>query len=236
MPRQLSLAGVTAALLVLGSGIVSAQPTPPASGAGWGHEAHEVRGKPAVSSSTARKQKQRAVSVPPTRKLQSGTGGKRTAGAVTTRRQKQAAVLGNAVREQKKAAVEKSAPAAKKTEHRLALQVNVNDPAAMNLALNNVRNVADYYRARGESVEIEVVTYGPGLHMLRDDTSPVKDRIKSMSEAMPNVTFMACGNTQQNMKKTESKDIPLISQAKVVESGVVRLMDLQEKGWSYIRP
>jgi carboxylesterase type B len=67
-------------------------------------------------------------------------------------------------------------------------------------------------------------------------TSQVKDRIKSMSEAMPNVAFIACGNTQQNMKKAEAKDIPLISQAKLVDSGVVRLMELQEKGWSYIRP
>jgi intracellular sulfur oxidation DsrE/DsrF family protein len=59
--------------------------------------------------------------------------------------------------------------------------MNTNDPAAMNLALNNATNVAQYYRDLGEKVEIEVVTFGPGLHMLRDDTSPVKARIETMA-------------------------------------------------------
>jgi len=123
-----------------------------------------------------------------------------------------------------------------KKDHRLAVQVNANEPAAMNLALNNASNVAQYYKELGEKVEIEIVAYGPGLHMLREDTSPVKERIKSIKESIPNISFKACGNTQQNMRNAEAKDIPLVSQATVVKSGVVRLMQLQEQGWSYIRP
>jgi len=120
--------------------------------------------------------------------------------------------------------------------HRLVLQVDSNDAATMNLALNNAANVDQYYSDKGEPVEIEIITFGPGLHMLRDDTSPVKDRIKSMAESRPSVTFQACGNTQENMSKAESKKIPLVSQAKLVPSGVVRILELQEEGWSYVRP
>lgn len=120
--------------------------------------------------------------------------------------------------------------------HRLVVQVDVNDPATINLALNNVSNVAQHYSEIGQKVGIEVVVFGPGLHMLRDDTSPVKARIKSMSETMPQLTFSACGNTRENMAKAEAKDIPLIPQAKVTKSGVVRIMELQERGWSYLRP
>jgi intracellular sulfur oxidation DsrE/DsrF family protein len=120
--------------------------------------------------------------------------------------------------------------------HRLALQVNSNDPAAMNLALNNASNVAQHYQEIREPIQIEIVAYGPGLHMLRDDTSPVKPRLKSISESIPTISFKACGNTQQNMQKVEAKEIPLVAQATVVKSGVVRLMELQEQGWSYIRP
>ena len=126
--------------------------------------------------------------------------------------------------------------AAERKVHRVAIQVSVNDPTVMNLALNNAVNVAQDYSATGEEVEIEIVTYGPGLHMLRDDTSPVKARVKSIRESMPNVAFAACDNTRKKMQKAEGKEIPLVSQAKVVPSGVVRLMELQEKGWSYIRP
>jgi uncharacterized protein len=120
--------------------------------------------------------------------------------------------------------------------HRLILQVNTNEPAMMTLALNNATNVEQYYKKLGEKVEIEVVAFGPGLHMLRDDTSPVKDRIKAIAEKMPSISFKACGNTRENMHKAENKEIPLVSQATLVKSGVVRVMELQEQGWSYVRP
>jgi uncharacterized protein len=126
--------------------------------------------------------------------------------------------------------------AADKKLHRLVLQVNTNDPAMMNLALNNATNVAQYYQDLGEKVKIEVVTFGPGLHMLRDDTSPVKARIKAIKESTPAISFKACGNTQENMHKAENKEIPLIPEATVVKSGVVRVMELQEQGWTYVKP
>jgi uncharacterized protein len=121
-------------------------------------------------------------------------------------------------------------------DHHLVLQVNTNDPAAMNLALNNAMNVTQYYKDRGEKVKIEVITFGPGLNMLREDTSPVKARIETMALSTPEVSFKACGNTQENMRKAENKDIPIIPQAEVVKSGVVRVMELEEQGWTYVKP
>jgi uncharacterized protein len=132
------------------------------------------------------------------------------------------------------AAMADSAPDSK--THRLVLQVNTNDPPAMNLALNNAANVAQHYKEVGEKVTIEVVTFGPGLHMLRDDTSPVKARIEQMALSTPEVSFKACGITQEKMHEAEHKNIPIIPQAQVVSSGVVRVMELQEKGWTYVKP
>ena len=123
-------------------------------------------------------------------------------------------------------------------QHRLVIQVNQNDPAVMNLALNNATNVIEYYRAKGEDVAVDIITYGPGLNMLRADTSPVQDRIKQLkSVAFPStVQFSACNVTRQGMEKKEGHAIEILSEASVVPSGVVHLMELQEKGWSYIRP
>ena len=128
--------------------------------------------------------------------------------------------------------------AADSRQHRVAIQVDQNDPQVMNLALNNATNVIEYYRAKNEDVEVDIVTYGPGLHMLRDDTSPVKDRIKRLKElAFPGkIQFSACNNTKQGMEKAEGKAVSIISDATIVPSGVVRLMELQEQGWSYVRP
>src|SRR5947208_1125978 len=112
--------------------------------------------------------------------------------------------------------------------HRVSIQVDQNDPQVMNLALNNATNIIEYYRGKNEDVDVDIVTYGPGLHMLRDDTSPVKDRIKRLKElAFPgNVQYSACGNTKQGMEKTEGKEVPILSEATLVPSGVVRLMEL----------
>ncbi|KJC55395.1 hypothetical protein UP10_39400 [Bradyrhizobium sp. LTSPM299] len=141
-----------------------------------------------------------------------------------------------AVQVHKKTATRLVQPPVGKKPHHLVLQVNTNDPAAMNLALNNATNVAQYYKELGETVEIEVVTFGPGLHMLRQDTSPVKGRIEQMALSTPEVSFKACGNTQENMHKAENKDIPIIPQAQVVKSGVVHVMELEEQGWTYVKP
>ena len=120
--------------------------------------------------------------------------------------------------------------------HKVIIQVDDNDPKVMNLALNNAVNVREYYTSKGTKVDIQIVTFGPGLHMLRSDTSPVKGRIAEMSLSMPEVTFSACANTQAKMAQSELKNIPLISEAAVVPSGVVTIIELQEKGYAYVRP
>jgi intracellular sulfur oxidation DsrE/DsrF family protein len=128
--------------------------------------------------------------------------------------------------------------AADAKSHRVSIQVDQNDPQVMSLALNNATNIIEYYRAKNEEVDVDLVTFGPGLHMLRDDTSAVKDRIKHLKElAFPGkIQFSACNNTKQNMEKAEGKAVPIMADATLVPSGVVRLMELQEQGWSYVRP
>lgn len=119
--------------------------------------------------------------------------------------------------------------------HRVAIHLDENTPQRMNLVLNNARNVVAYYQDLGEEVEVKVVAYGPGLHALRTDTSPVKTRITSFLESMPEVSFAACNNTLTRMKK-KTPDLTLIEGVDVVPSGVIELIALQEQGWSYIRP
>jgi intracellular sulfur oxidation DsrE/DsrF family protein len=122
------------------------------------------------------------------------------------------------------------------TVHHLVIQVTENDPAVMNLALSNAANVSQHYSEFGDEVEIEIVAYGPGLTMLREDISPVKARLKSVTESLPNVTFAACGNTITTLEKAEGKPVAIVPQAKIVKTGVAHIMELQEKGWTYVRP
>ena len=93
------------------------------------------------------------------------------------------------------------------------------------------------YRAKNEDVAVEIVAYGPGLHMLRADTSPVKDRdqadVPKVSFAST-ITFSACNNTKQGMEKREGHAIIIIPQATIVPAGVVRIMATREQGYSYV--
>jgi intracellular sulfur oxidation DsrE/DsrF family protein len=122
-------------------------------------------------------------------------------------------------------------------QHRVAIHVDQNDPDVMNLALNNAKNVIEHYQKRGEDAQIEIVAYSGGLHMLRSDTSKVKDRIKEMvTQYSTKIKFAACHNTMEGMEKREGHAIPIIPEAMIVPAGVVELVELQEQGWSYIRP
>jgi uncharacterized protein len=132
----------------------------------------------------------------------------------------------------------KAAQAQATKPHRVVLHVDKNDPAVMNQALNNGNNILDYYRDKHEDVELEFVAYGPGLHMLREDTSPVKDRIKELVDvSFPSkVVFSACNNTKQAMEAHEGHPIPIVPQATIVLAGVVRIIELEEQGYSYVKP
>jgi intracellular sulfur oxidation DsrE/DsrF family protein len=123
--------------------------------------------------------------------------------------------------------------------HHIAIQVDQNDPQVMNLALNNASNIIEYYRGKNEDVDIDIVTYGgPGLHMLRADTSPVQDRIRRLKDMVfpGKIQFSACNNSKEGMEKAEGHAISVVPDATIVPSGVVHLMELQEQGWSYVRP
>ena len=106
----------------------------------------------------------------------------------------------------------------------------------MNTVLNVASNVSRHYSEIGEEVEIRIMAFNAGLHMLRQDTSPVQERLTSFDQSMPNVSFHACGNTIAGMSRKEGNEPPIVSNAEVVPAGVVTLMELNEEGWTVIRP
>jgi intracellular sulfur oxidation DsrE/DsrF family protein len=130
----------------------------------------------------------------------------------------------------------KVAAAAEKKQHKLVIHVDQNDPAVMRLALGNSRNAYELYQAMGDDIAIEIVCYSQGLHMLRDDTSPVKDDIRATRAKVPQLAFGACNNTKRAMERAEGKTIPIIQEAVVVPAGIVRLVELQEQGYQYAKP
>jgi hypothetical protein len=111
--------------------------------------------------------------------------------------------------------------------NRALFQVTDNDPARWNLILNNMANLRDGVGAEG--AEIELVAYGPGILMLKAD-STVRQRI---AEALKSgVRVNACQHTMHGMNFTPADMLPDIG---YVPSGVVEVMRKQQQGWAYIR-
>lgn len=115
--------------------------------------------------------------------------------------------------------------------HYLVIQVSSGDPAAQTLALNNAVNVQ---KALGrDNVTIEVVAFGPGLSLLTQQNAQA-ERVQSL--AMQDVAFSACGNTMKAVEKNTGKTPELTEGVKIVPAGVVRIMELQRQGYTYINP
>ena len=116
-------------------------------------------------------------------------------------------------------------------KHKLVIQVSSKDPLTHKMAVNNAVNVQ---KALGvDNVAVEIVAYGPGLSMLTPKSKQAK-RIKSL--AVQGITFSACGNTMKKIAKKKGKTPKLVKGVQVVPAGVGRIIALQEKGYSYIRP
>ena len=111
---------------------------------------------------------------------------------------------------------------------KVVIQVSDSDQGKWNLALNNAKNIQTDLGAA--NVDIEIVTYGPGIDMLKLD-SPVGGRIGEATTA--GVKVIACENTMRGQKLTRADMLNGIS---YVPAGVVELMSRQQQGWAYIRP
>ena len=119
---------------------------------------------------------------------------------------------------------------------RLEVQVSDGDPATFTKVLNVVANFTRGMSAKGEMLEIGIVAFNAGINLLRPDNSPVNDRVKSMSESIPDLTFSACANTIAGITRKEGSAPPISKYARVVPGGVGRLMVLDDTGYYVVWP
>ena len=114
---------------------------------------------------------------------------------------------------------------------KVVIQVSTDDARTQTIALNNAVNLQ---KALGmDNVTVEIVAYGPGLGLL---TKNSKNAARVSSLAMQNINFSACANTMAKVEKKKGKKPQLTEGVDVVQAGVLRIMELQNQGYAYIRP
>jgi len=114
---------------------------------------------------------------------------------------------------------------------KIVLQISDPNPFKQKLVLNVANNIIKHYGQ--DSVDLEIVAFGPGLRLLFADNAN-KGRVNSL--AGRGVTFSACANTTRNMSKMLGEPVVLNNKAVTVSAGVVRIIDLVKKGYTLVKP
>lgn len=115
--------------------------------------------------------------------------------------------------------------------HKVVIQVSDDDTRNQNIAMNNAVNLQKHYGM--DNVKVEIVAYGPGLSML---VAGGKQSQRVESLVKQDITFSACGNTMARIEKQDGVPVVLSQGVQVVPAGVARIIELQEMGYSYVRP
>ena len=116
-------------------------------------------------------------------------------------------------------------------EHHLVLQLSDKDPAKEALTLSVAYNMLKYYGP--DRIAIEVVTFGPGIDLLRAG-NPRRAEVDSL--VSQGVQFDVCMNTVETIERETGKPVDLNPRAVKVEAGVAQILALTEKGFTLVRP
>jgi uncharacterized protein len=116
-------------------------------------------------------------------------------------------------------------------EHRIALQLSDNDPRKQGLVISVAYNLLKAYDP--DKVAIEVVTFGPGIDLLRPDNA---NRKLVESLVAQGVRFDVCLNTVDTIERETGKRPDIIAVATPVQVGVGQILSLTENGYTLVRP
>lgn len=112
---------------------------------------------------------------------------------------------------------------------KVVLSLSESDPARVNEVLSNIGNVQKFYGA--DNVQIALVVYGPGIHAVLKNESPVRARISSLLAI--GIDILACQATMDSLHRTSADLIPGV---RITPNGIPAIVELQAAGWYYVRP
>lgn len=101
--------------------------------------------------------------------------------------------------------------------------------------LDDVEALLVQYQQEGKRIRVEVVAHAQGLDLLRHSLSADEARITAMSLKYPDLTFVACTNTIDRLKREQGIDVVLVDEVLSAKSGVAHVVKRQQQGWIYIQ-
>jgi intracellular sulfur oxidation DsrE/DsrF family protein len=116
-------------------------------------------------------------------------------------------------------------------EHKIVLQLSDGDASKQGLVLSVANNLLKAYDP--DKVAIEIVTFGPGIDLLRAGS----DRRKQVESLITQgVRFDVCLNTVDTIERETGTRPEIIPSATPVQVGVGQILYLTEHGYTLVRP
>jgi intracellular sulfur oxidation DsrE/DsrF family protein len=116
-------------------------------------------------------------------------------------------------------------------EHKLVLQLSDGDPRKQALVISVANNLLKHYDP--DKVAIEVVAFGPGIDLLRSESSSRKQVESLIAQG---VRFDVCLNTVDTLERESGRRPEIIPSATPVQVGVAQILFLTENGYTLVRP
>jgi len=117
-------------------------------------------------------------------------------------------------------------------KHKVFFHLTESDPVKASAVLTNIQNFVDVV-GWGNIEVLELVVHGPGLRPFI--AKGIDPEVKAKVEALL-TGGMRMGACQITMSRQSIKREELIEGLTPIPSGVVRVMELEEQGFAYIRP
>lgn len=117
-------------------------------------------------------------------------------------------------------------------ENFIVLQLSEAEPAKQDAILNVANNLIKHYESP-DLVDIEIVAFGPGIHLLVAGNSR-ETRIASLVES--GVRFVGCMNTVDSLELATGKRPELNEHTIPVQTGVAHVVQRVREGYVLVRP
>ena len=114
---------------------------------------------------------------------------------------------------------------------KVVLHLDSNAPKQLSAALDLAEELL---ARRGDRGHVEIVVNSYGLNLLREDTSPYRERIGQMAARHRNLDFIACGQSIARLSR-EGVIVDLLPQAHVAKSAISEILERMQQGWVYVK-
>ena len=118
-------------------------------------------------------------------------------------------------------------------DRKMVIQVNSSDSLTQKMALNSAKNLKKMIGK--DVIDVEVVVYGPGLSLI-ESRGFAADKVKALMADYGVKVSVCDGALKAYAKRHGGRELEVIEGVSKVPTGAIRILELQEQGYAYLRP